>query len=352
MSRDYASLAALLRCPATHQSVQYTQQVEDFKAFIGDDADLAAITAGYLNADRTHFYPILDGIICMMPNTASDSLHGNVQRVRDFYNAFGWTRDEKGRYQDSRLFIEEKKEVDKYYYDTTVRALRFLKPKGRYVLDVASGPVFQEENKALSRNFETRICVDISIRALQEARKNIGDAHGIFINGDITNLPLADGICDNVMSIHTLYHVPSELQEKGVRELLRVCQPGSNVVIFYNWAWHSWLMNVALLPIRAVKAAQRAFRALTKPAKDRWISGGLYFYPHTPAWFERIAASIPGLKVSFHSLTSIHQDFVKYYVHDATGGPSLLRWVKNKEEKHDQYLGRHGAFGYVVYHKP
>ena len=57
------------------------------------------------------------------------------------------------------------------------------------------------------------------------------------------------------------------------------------------------------------------------------------------------------MEVSFYSLTSIHQDFVKYYVHDGFGGPALLRMVKKLEDKFPRYLGQHGAFAFVVMKK-
>ncbi len=343
---SFEKYAEILRCPATKEQLHFTENPAEFASYLSKLPEGYQVECGYLNHSNTRFYPVIEGIICMLPfsNEGVDDL---VNGVRAFYDDFGWKRTEDGRFHDSALFVEEKNSTESYYLSTIQRLSQFLRPEGRYILDVASGPVFQPENQAFSAHFDKRICVDISIRALKEARRNIGEDKGIFINGDFTNLPLRDEICDNSMSIHTLYHVPKELQGTAVRELIRVTKPGSNIIILYNWAWHSWLMNVLLLPVRVVKAAQRLYRYLTVPAKDRWLSGGLYFYPHTPAWFEDIAKE-KGMEVSFHALTSIHQDFVKYYVHDKVGGAALLRFVLRMEEKHSGYLGRHGAFGYVV----
>ncbi|MFN0033415.1 MAG: methyltransferase domain-containing protein [Saprospiraceae bacterium] len=348
MQSSYADYASILKCPMTKESVRYTDKQSDYKQFL----DGQTVEHGFLNTSGTCFYPIVEGIICMLPDaSAADRVDFNVQRVRNFYNEFGWEKDDQGRFNDSRLFIEKKSAAQEYYTKTTERLHRFLRPSGKYVLDVASGPVFQPENQAFSRHFEKRICVDISIKALREARRNVGDEHGIFIHGDITNLPLATEVCDNVMCIHTLYHVPRELQEAAVAELIRVCKPDSNIIILYNWAWHSWLMNVLLLPVRILKASQRLYRYCTVSAKDRWLSGGLYFYPHPPAWFERLASQNRNVQVRFHPLTSIHQDFIKYYIHNGLGGAWLLCQVLRLEERYPRYLGRHGAFAFVVLRK-
>lgn len=343
---NFEQLAAILRCPVTHETLHFTDDPTVIAPFLSAEMRSKNLTSGYLNQSGTQFYPILEGIICLLPNTA-EALHDNMKMVQDFYEDYGWKRDADGRFHDSKLFIEQKNAVDAYYLHTMQRLRKFLVPKGKYLLDVASGPVFQPENQAFSDTFEKRICIDLTFRALVEARRNIGDEKGIFIQGDISKLPLADGICDNAMSIHTLYHVPRELQEAAVKELLRVTKPGANVIILYNWAWHSWLMNVLLLPVRFIKAIKRLYRYFTVSAKERWLSGGLYFFPHPPSWFERIGRE-QGVSVSFSSLTSIHQDFVKYYVHDGFGGASLLRFVLKMEEKFPKYLGRHGAFGFVV----
>lgn len=355
MPNEYANLTGILRCPVTREPLRYTEQRTDFQHLLGDADPDKMLREGYLNRSGSIFYPIADGIICMLPQTsfgaaAGAHLDDQVQKVKTFYDEFGWKKNESGDYHDSELFIEKKSVVEDYYQRTTRRLNRFLQPKGRYLLDVASGTVFQKDNQEFSQNFERRICVDISITALREARQNVGADRGIFINGDITNLPLADGVCDNVMSIHTLYHVPKELQESAVRELLRVCRDGSNVVIVYNWAWHSWLMNLLLLPTRAIKAVQRLGRFIKAGARNTWFSGGLYFYPHSPSWFEDLAGKA-GARASFHSLTSVNQDFIRLYVHEGMGGGRLLRFITRLEEKYSGFLGRHGAFSFIVLQK-
>ena len=343
---QFSRLTEILRCPITHQPLVFVATNDIPEQLLPPGLKKSDISAGYLNSSKTYFYPIIEGIACLLPAEQS-KLHDNVKMVQAFYENYGWKRDEGGRFHDSSLFIEKRKGIEEYNKVCTNRIKPFLKPQGKYLLDVASGPVFQAENQALSNHFETRICMDISLRALAEARQNLGDEKAVFIQADISNLPLQDAVCDNVMSIHTLYHVPKDLQEKAITELHRVCQANENVIILYNWAWHSWLMNVLLLPVRVIKAIKRIFRYITVKPSERWLSGGLYFYPHSPSWFKNIANKHQ-LKISFHVLTAIHQDFVKYYIHDKWGGARVLRFIQHAEEKYPRYLGRHGAFAILV----
>jgi len=141
------------------------------------------------------------------------------------------------------------------------------------------------EYHELSHRYEVRICVNLSFRALVQARANLKGQQGLFICGDLTSLPLADGVCDAVLSQHTLYHVPASQQEAAVLELYRVAKPGATVGIAYNWFYYAWLMNLLLFPVQAYRVARyfaaRLYRRL-RPCRKR-----LYFFVHPPSWFRR-----------------------------------------------------------------
>ncbi len=65
---------------------------------------------------------------------------------------------------------------------------RHLAPKGDILLDAGSGPVQWPEYLTYSENYHYRLCADISITALKEARTRLGDK-GLFVVADIANLP-------------------------------------------------------------------------------------------------------------------------------------------------------------------
>src|SRR5690606_33371717 len=104
-----------------------------------------------------------------------------------------------------------------------LRLNRYL-PGGTFLLDVASGSVPNDEYLTFSDRYAARICMDFSIQAMKEAATRL-KGQGIFIQGDMTSLPLADNCIDSVISMHTVYHIPQQEQTKAVKESFRILKP-------------------------------------------------------------------------------------------------------------------------------
>src|SRR5512133_990735 len=116
------------------------------------------------------------------------------QQVRQFYDQVGWQVVGEGTYQNARY--EDLRLVSReYIHNCHLRVGRFLKPTGRYLLDAGCGPIQYPEYLTYSQGYEKRVCLDISIVALKEARSRIGDK-GFFVVGDVSNLPFADEVFD------------------------------------------------------------------------------------------------------------------------------------------------------------
>src|SRR5918998_2500562 len=126
-----------------------------------------------------------DGLWDCLP----DRLRSEKAAVQEFYDETGWQTDQEGTYADTALFGEPRPHVDRYMARCRARVLDQLPSGGRYLLDVASGPVHFPEYQAYSERFDHRICVDLSEIALQDARRNVGD-DGVYVLGDVTNLPI------------------------------------------------------------------------------------------------------------------------------------------------------------------
>ncbi len=94
--------------------------------------------------------------------------------------------------------------------------------------------------------YQYRVCADISIVALQEARNRIGEM-GLFVVADVARLPFKGDAFGGVVSLHTLHHLPINEQKKAYNEIYRVLEPKKSAVLVNGWTesalmkrWH-WL---------------------------------------------------------------------------------------------------------------
>lgn len=167
------------------------------------------------------------------------------QEVRDFYDQVGWQqvgdnrvggndRYQNARYEDLRPVAQE------YIHRCHLRVGRFLKPQGRLLLDAGSGPIQYPEYLEYSRQYTYRVCADISITALKEARNRIGE-HGLFVVMDIANLPFKSDVFEGVVSLHTIHHLPEGEHLRAYGEIYRVLAPACQAAIVNGWP-HSRLM--------------------------------------------------------------------------------------------------------------
>ncbi len=293
------------------------------------------------------FYPVQDEIFCLLPEcllSGIDSEHkiqSNHQDtkslVKNFYDDFGWNESE-GVYQDA-LDSEDLREVSQdYILQCHLRLNKFLPKQGKYLLDVASGPVQYPAYLTYSQNYDYRICADISIQALKEAKKKLG-SKGIYLLCDVTQLPLKDNMIDAAVSLHTLYHVPEQEQAKAFAELYRVLKPGGASVIVYSWGSRSLLMNLLMLPMKVMSLLKRKLIS---------SSGGksLYFYTHSYRWFcQEIQAKY---QTQMYSWRSVNVPFLKTFIHKPLGGRSLLKLIYWLEEHAPKVMGRIGAYPLFV----
>jgi len=219
-----------------------------------------------------------DGLWDCLP----DHLRPEKAQVKGFYDETGWKTDDAGEYVDAALFVDRRGYADRYLARCRARVLAHLPQGGEYLLDVASGPVHFPEYRAYSERFEHRVCVDLSETALHDARRNVGDT-GVYVLGDVTRLPLETGTVDAAVSLHTLYHVPSDEQAAAFREIHRVLKPGGVAVIVYYWQTpHFADLNLAG---KLLALPGRVIRRLTRSrASD--AQGELYYHAHTRQWFE------------------------------------------------------------------
>jgi SAM-dependent methyltransferase len=151
------------------------------------------------------------------------------QEVREFYDQTGWSQAGEGLYQNAR-YEDLRPVVRDYIHRCHLRVNRYLDPTGDLFLDAGSGPVQYPEYLTYSAGYRYRICADISITALREARQRLGEK-GLYVVMDIANLPFKPDAFDGLISLHTIHHLPAADHRKAYAELYRVLKPGRRAVV-------------------------------------------------------------------------------------------------------------------------
>ncbi|MEJ5225293.1 MAG: class I SAM-dependent methyltransferase, partial [Anaerolineales bacterium] len=155
------------------------------------------------------------------------------QDVRDFYDRIGWSLQDDGLYQNAR-YEDLRPVAAEYIHRCHLRLKSYLAPSGDYLLDAGSGPVQYPEYLTYSQDYRYRVCADLSITALKEARKRLGDK-GLFVVCDITRLPFKSDAFDGIVSLHAIHHVDVDKQPATYAELYRTLKPGRSAAIVNAW---------------------------------------------------------------------------------------------------------------------
>ncbi len=202
------------------------------------------------------------------------------KEIRDYYDDVGWKKDQAtGRYVGEVAHEDLDETAQRYMQSNEMRYEIHFRKGGHFFLDAGCGA---EPRRKMSENFHKHVCADISILALKEARKQIGNC-GLFVVADVASLPFKDGVFDGVLASHCLYHVEKELQPKVLGELYRVTRPNKNILVFY--ASH---YNLISLVHRAARAMMKLACLLPKVSTERNSHTPkrniprIYYYTHNP----------------------------------------------------------------------
>lgn len=346
-----------LKCPITKNGFNYIYKDEFINYNIPNNyKNFGNLTKGLIDKSNQYFYPIFDDIIILHEQYAlfvgiekdtRNNLSFDKKRVFDYYNEINYKlKDSLKIYEDSPKWVDFRKVSSKYMRTSFTRASKFYAPSGKYILDIASGPIGLPEYLELCNGYEYRICVDISINALIQAKINIKKAgkQGIYICGDITNIPIQDNSVDTVLSQHTLYHIPKNEQKTAVNEMYRVAKFDSKIVIIYSWFYRSWFMNLTLNFIQLYRIIRHfAGKVFVRifPSKPR-----LYFYPHSPNWFKK---SFEFSKdIEFFCWRSTNKYFMNLFIHKWLFGKQILNKLIIIENKYTKFMSTFGEYPAIV----
>jgi SAM-dependent methyltransferase len=307
----------ILRCPQTRSALKF------------DGARL-------VSAEGTSSYPVLDDIAHFLDSRTHASATGA------FYEEEGWKRDSDGVFGDTRAFVDTRN-VPLAFSRKCIRRLgTHFQRGGQYLLDAGSGPIAHEEYLEWGAHFERRVCVDLSAEALKVARSKLGE-RGVYLQADLTSLPIQSGSVDAVTCNHVIYQIPEDQQAAVFKELWRVLKPGGIAVIVYWW-------RDTPLQWRLERLARMVVRpgASNETDKPSTVASTPSHFPHSLQWFE--TQDWP-FRYEIEPFRVIGNPFMRAYVSDDWAGKLFLGGVYALQQIAPSYCGRYGQMPAIILRK-
>jgi SAM-dependent methyltransferase len=272
------------------------------------------------------------------------------QEVREFYDRVGWHLEADGFYQNARY--EDLRPVSRaYIHRCHLRVKRNLPPNGQYILDIGSGPIQYPEYITYSQDYERRICVDISIQALRQARQRIGE-RGWFVVADAANLPFKAEIADAVVTLHTFHHLPLEEQKKAYDALYHALKPGAKAVVVNGWTASKLMGRLAWL-VTLMEGMKRGLHVSRGEAAEEKAVG-----PQPTGTFVRKmdAAELREMlgkttTVDIRVWRSVSVQFLRTVIHPWLGGRMWLWLLFQLENVFPRFFGENGQYPLIVIEK-
>jgi ubiquinone/menaquinone biosynthesis C-methylase UbiE len=273
------------------------------------------------------------------------------EQVRKFYDKVGWQVVEDGNYQNARY--EDLRPVARdYIHRCHLRVNRFLNPRGNLLLDAGSGPVQYAEYLTYSEGYRYRVCVDISIVALMEARKRLCDK-GLFVVADVSNLPFKKESFDGLVSLHTLHHLPQPGQKAAYREFYRLLSPGGKGVVVNGWTESRLMQDTRWMVSLMEKIGNTWGRLRGRKISTASASKNGKQEP-TGTYIQKLDANSLGQDLSGNIpfeiwvWRSVNVRFMRSVFHDILGGRLWFRLLFWLEERFPHYFGKAGQYPMVV----
>ena len=280
------------------------------------------------------------------------------KEVSSFYNQIGWQMQDDGFYQNARY--EDLRPVSReYIHNCHMRVKKVLRPTGKFLLDAGSGPVQYPEYLTYSEDYHYRVCLDISIKALEEARYRLKEK-GLYVVADVANLPFRADAFDGLVSLHTLHHIPPQQHLQAYQGFVRVLKPGcSGAVVnawtspelMKRWSWMVWIMDRINGLLRKIGGQKTPVTKSSSPAQKTVTAQptGTYTQHITPDWLK---SQLDG-QVNYEILVwrSASVRFLRAVIQPWLAGRFWLRLLYRNEEKAPQFFGENGQYPLIVIHK-
>ena len=155
---------------------------------------------------------------------------------------------------------------------------------------------FPETHVTIAQKFLAPTCIDISHKAIEIAKRKLKHK-GEYIIGSILSIPKSENYFDAAYCAHVIYHIDRDLQERAVRELIRVIRPGGRIVIIYSnphslparlIGWKGKMVTGLVFKTSRTAARVLMWRKKRKESPDKIDTQKrppLYFFAHPLNWW-------------------------------------------------------------------
>jgi SAM-dependent methyltransferase len=273
--------------------------------------------------------------------------------VRQFYDEIGWRQVADGAYQNAQY--EDLRPVSsEYIHKCHLRINRYLHHSGKYLLDAGSGPIQYPEYLTYSEGYQYRVCLDISIVALMDARTRIKD-HGLFVVADIAHQPFKNDVFDDIVSLHTLHHLPPEDYRPAYFGLKRDLKPGGTAVVVNGWSdstlmrffKYPILMMEKLFPVGEKKPAEK--KTVVAEPQIQLKPEGTFVYKLTSSSLKQLLGEDFQLKIRVWRSVSVR--FLRAMIQPDLAGKFWLKLLYIKEELFPGLFGVLGQYPLIIFIK-
>jgi ubiquinone/menaquinone biosynthesis C-methylase UbiE/uncharacterized protein YbaR (Trm112 family) len=312
---QFAPLQTIVCCPNSRSALSLVTTSELVKRL--PDEERLRIPEGtvgaFVSESSQTAYPIVGRIVCFLgqdslrlskdrwsERTGREAENSSIRRsVKQWYDNFGWLRNEAGIYNDTVLFSQQSLTPHGAYELASHVSLLDRLSGGDFVLDAASGPIAHAEYLAYSWLYKFRVCVDISLAALRDAQAKL-EGKGFCCMADISHLPFREGVFAGVVSGYTIQHIEESQQSEAVAELYRVLKPRSHLCVITDLQRNRAHRTLVL----AVRAMRKVLRLLSinetgvNRQKVPQVSASpkpphqLYYHERDLAWWRKQARGL------------------------------------------------------------
>lgn len=172
----------------------------------------------WVNAQFSEVLPLVQSHYQNNPLIESDN-----QRLHEVMNAHAHSN----KWVDAVAGDMERHYSPGRTWEATTRVIARLAQQGD-VLDIGSGDGVLAE--LMSAQCQSYTCADNNLKAIEAAKSRLKHAKNVrFKQADMHQLPFENQSFDRVLMLHVLTY--SDQPEQAVKEALRVCKPGGEVLI-------------------------------------------------------------------------------------------------------------------------